>query len=508
LLAQEPERISLIIKRLKNQGWEIWALALIILSGALLRVWLEWLWRPGFLGFPDTSAYFASTITTFVDVARPPGYPLFLDLLWGVWRDFEFGIVVQHLLGILTAILAYLLARALGAPRWASLIPAAVVSLGGAQILLEHAYLSEAPFTFFLVAAYTAVAFGADMHGPRDRRRYALLALGGLLLGVAALMRTYGVLLLVPLMPFVMLADRRPRPAVTAGAALVAPCLLVVLAVMGWHQAVTGHFALVETQFLNYYGRVATFADCDKFTPPKGSEVLCPTIPVNERQGQRYWDFHPESPVNRHFETGFGAHPTAEFRKAVRGFALAAVLNQPGDYVEKIMRETWRIFNPGFPLNPNPAVGNSEAGSGPVQMRETLVLKEWSDRALVTIAGTDSSLYGSYRSLDSFYAYESVARVSDLRIAILLFFALLAPLLSPAGAVRRGALMLVGSILLLVFFPILVNMYNYRYLVPVLPLIAVAAALGITSVGRRGRSAPAVSRGAPACAGSSRGSPL
>lgn len=459
-------------------------MAAILASGLLLRLWIEYLWRPGFLGFPDTNAYFAALNQRFVDVARPPGYPLFLELLWRPFGDLELIVLVQHLLGLCTALSAYVLARLLGAPRWASLFPAAVVAFGGAQILLEHAYLSEAPFAFLLVAAFTALAAGAGASGPRGRRRLAWIALGGLLLGLATLMRTYAALTLLPVLAFVLLADRRPRRALTAAASLLLPPVVVVLAMMGWHAQAGGSFALVETQFYNYYGRVATFADCTKFTPPAPAEKLCVTTPVSQRAGQRYWDFDLESPLLKNFDASWGVHPDRKLKRAVRGFALAAVLNQPGDYLRTIARDTWRIFNPGFPLNPNRAVGNSGAGPGPGELRAELLDRTWSDMALGTIVGSRSDQYGSYRSLNAFFAYESVARISDVRIALLFLLALLAPLLTN-GAQRRGALMLVGAALLLIMLPIFVNMYNYRYVVPVLPLVAVAAALGLAATAER-----------------------
>jgi 4-amino-4-deoxy-L-arabinose transferase-like glycosyltransferase len=466
--------------RARKIGWELWALAAIVLGGLLLRVWLETLWRPGFMGFPDTNAYLAAIEHRFSDFARPPGYPLLLEPLWNAFHDLELIIVLQHMLGLATVVLAWLLARMLGAPSWASLLPAAVVAFGGAQILLEHAFLSEGPFAFLLVAAFTAVAAGAGERAPQNRWRYAWFALAGLTFAVATLMRTYTVLVLLPALVFIVLADRRPRHALAASCALLLPCVVVLLAVMSWHNHATGRFALVETQFYNYYGRVATFVDCDEFTPAKNARALCPRQPVSERRGQRYWDFNPESPLVMNYEAVFGAPPRPGVAGAVKGFVRQAVINQPGDYLRTVARDSWRIFNPGFPLNPNPEIGNSMAGPGPDQMRSELTDYSWSNIALMTIVDSDMRLYGSYRPVDGFFAYESVARLSDVRIALLLLLALLAPLLT-AGVVRRGALMIFSSALLLIMFPILVNMYNYRYIVPILPLIAVAAALGLAA---------------------------
>ncbi|MFT4050509.1 MAG: hypothetical protein QM648_11830 [Solirubrobacterales bacterium] len=470
---------------LKRQPWEVWALTAIVVVGALLRLWIELLWRPGFLGFPDSSAYFASVQHPFADLARPPGYPLAVKLLWQSVPRIEAVILIQHLLGLASIVLAYLLARMLAAPRWAALIPAAAVSLGGAQVMLEHSFLSIGPFTFLLLLGMVATCAAARLPDERVRARFGLFVLAGSSLGLAVIMRTYAVLVIVPLLAHVVASEPRLRPSLVGAAALTLPVIAIALAVIVASPSETGRSGIAPNAFYNYYGRVATFADCTKFTPPAGTALLCPSQAPAARKGQRYWDFDAQSPLVENFGDSFSSPALPSERRAVKRFARAAAFHQPGAYLSAVARDAWRMFDPSFPLNPNPAVGNSEAGPGPDQMRTELVDPVWSDRSLMLMVGSSASQYGSYRSLDGFNAYESVARFSGVRLAIPLILCLLAPWLVAAGAHRRGALMLLTSVLILLIFPLLVNMYNYRYVVPVLPLIWTGAALAIAGLAAR-----------------------
>ena len=75
------------------------------------------------------------------------------------------------------------------------------------------------------------------------------------------------------------------------------------------------------------YGRVAPFADCTKFTPPRGTEVLCETTPRSERPiADAYIFSYWHSPAVRTFGSPFDATPEAsakvgEFARAVDGRA-------------------------------------------------------------------------------------------------------------------------------------------------------------------------------------------
>ena len=133
-----------------------------------------------------------------------PGYPLFLlpfvaantrsgQLAFGkVHRDV---VQAQAILGTLTVLLVYLLAR-LWAPQSWAFWPAVLTSLCPHTIALEYFILSETPFIFLLALALLIFSVGW-----RNGWKFCTL-IAGLLFGIAVLFRPIGLLL----GPFVGLA--------------------------------------------------------------------------------------------------------------------------------------------------------------------------------------------------------------------------------------------------------------------------------------------------------------
>src|SRR3954453_108954 len=137
----------------------LWGLVAILALGFLLRLALVLGWQPALFGWPDAASYIdVANGQLFGNELRPAGYPLFLRALHGVAPSLLLVVVVQHLLGLATALLLYLAVVGAGAPRLFGLIPAAGVALGGAGIFLEPAPISESLFIFLVaVALYAGV---------------------------------------------------------------------------------------------------------------------------------------------------------------------------------------------------------------------------------------------------------------------------------------------------------------------------------------------------------------
>jgi 4-amino-4-deoxy-L-arabinose transferase-like glycosyltransferase len=116
---------------------------------------------------------------------RPPLYPAMVAALWSISdsRSLQLVRAVQAGLGLLTAWLAYLVARRLYNPRVA-LLTAAVVAFYPALVLANALLLTETLFTFLITGFVLAVVMLLD----RPTAGVALAA--GLLLGLAALTRS------------------------------------------------------------------------------------------------------------------------------------------------------------------------------------------------------------------------------------------------------------------------------------------------------------------------------
>src|SRR4051812_25781089 len=114
------------------------ALIAVLVAGALVRVAFMFAWRPAVMGWPDAKSYIdVAHGELFGNVLRPAGYPLFLRGLEALVPDIRFVVVVNHLLGLATALVLYAaVVRATGS-RALGLLPAAIVALCGDAIFLE-----------------------------------------------------------------------------------------------------------------------------------------------------------------------------------------------------------------------------------------------------------------------------------------------------------------------------------------------------------------------------------
>jgi 4-amino-4-deoxy-L-arabinose transferase-like glycosyltransferase len=150
----------------------------------------------------------------------PPGYPYLLAGLYVVRGDHSWnaGRLLGALLGTVTVLLIYLLAREVAGPRTA-LLAAAIATCFPPLIMLNASLVSEALFVPLELGSVLAViAYRRDP----TRLRWAVLC--GALCGLAALTRSVGVLLLVP--AAIGMWGARPAPR----ARLIGPVIAAVLA--------------------------------------------------------------------------------------------------------------------------------------------------------------------------------------------------------------------------------------------------------------------------------------
>jgi 4-amino-4-deoxy-L-arabinose transferase-like glycosyltransferase len=176
---------------------------IVVAVAALLRGAL--LFRAPVLATGDSEGYlapgYALAMGTGFDVSskRTPAYPgLIAFAIAAGGEDLRSLVFVQHLLGIGTAALTFLLGRLTFGPgrsgRIVGLAAGLLVALNGALMLAEHSLLTEALFVPLVTATMLALV-GAVRSG-----RLWLYALTGLLLGAATLTRPVAQVL-VPLIP-------------------------------------------------------------------------------------------------------------------------------------------------------------------------------------------------------------------------------------------------------------------------------------------------------------------
>lgn len=481
----------------------------VLVAGAGLRLALLLSYTPANLAYPDVWGYVkAADGPLFMDDwIRPAGYPAVLVALHAISDSLTFTIVVQHVIGLLTAALAYFTVLRLGAPRLVALVPAVVLAIGLDHLYFEHTLLSETVFTLTLFAALYAIARGLEpgAGGPRP----AWLAAAGVLLGLAVTVRTAALFVLPVFLLAALLAPPQPwRRRLGAATAVAAGAAVVCVAYAAVQSSQNGFFGLAEGGGWATYARVAPFADCRTFTPPAGTAGLCESSDTRTRPGPDFYAWDPASPARRRFG-GPPAH-AAE----VGAFGRAVLAAQPKAYASAVLTDLWRY------VDADAGHDRKEDGGGP---EGVAIVPDPGRYAGATRTNREAvqAYYGPVRTevggaARTLTDAQSVLRVHGVMVLAALLLALVA--LPPADRRRRIALLLLGGTAVV---PVVVatatTLYNWRYLVPFDPLLMAAAALGLATLyervaGRRdeapfeaeravsptGRSAAVAADGSPA----------
>ncbi len=446
------------------------------------------------LNLTDSEGYvFQLHVGVFNFPVHPAGYAIFLSGVLELSSRLELAILLQHLLGIATGVLLYATVRRFGGPVWVGVAAAAAVLLSLDQMFLEHSILSETLFTFVLSLSLYACARAynaADVHGPRGwlEPRHQWLIVAGALLGLAACIRGIG----VPLGPVVVIwtffAFRGPlRLRLGNSAAFGWAVAMILFAHASLNYAASDQFALSETGGWSLYSRVAPFADCDKFTPPKGTAGLCETLEPEDRPGPDFYGWAATSPA---VET-FGDHGNGD--AALGSFARSALLAQPLEYVEAVAYDTLRFFVPGTPMVPDWFEERPSSGPGYDLIDVDTRAPEFEQQVLTSIRTRyNTGDHSVAESISTLGGVQAVVRVHPL---LLLFATLLSAigLFVARGATRAGISLLFGTGFAMLLFSVATTIYAARYAIPAQGLLVGAGALSawqIVSRVRGGRRSP------------------
>src|SRR5919198_1854571 len=117
-----------------------YALLGLLLAGVALRLIAILSWWPA-TALDDSYERFADS-NPFANPLHPAGYPLILGALGAMTRELALTIFVQHLSGIVSALLLWGATRRLTGSAWAGLLPAAIVLLDPDLIFLEHSIMA------------------------------------------------------------------------------------------------------------------------------------------------------------------------------------------------------------------------------------------------------------------------------------------------------------------------------------------------------------------------------
>jgi hypothetical protein len=323
----------------RRHRWFFGVLAL----GAVLRGLAMLGYRPA-IWFPDSFTYIVTAVRPSPDLVRPAGYAMFLRSL-EPFHSFAVVALVQHVLGLAMGVLVYTAARRLRAPGWAATLAAVPVLLDAYQIQLEHLLVSDTLFAFLVLAA---VRLGlARRVGPGTACAI------GLLVAAATLTRTVGLPLIVALGAWLLVrtGGSARRRAGIAGVAMAA-ALLPIIAYGGWFHATHQRIGIVGANGVFLYARTMSFADCSIMKPPPDLAVLCDPRPAEQRPPSQEYVWARDSPLVMLPDITF-----SEANDDLAGrFALLAIRHQPGDYLASALSELARTFTPHRPVYPDPEI--------------------------------------------------------------------------------------------------------------------------------------------------------
>ena len=309
---------------------------LLVLAAALRGVVLA-AYHPALI-FPDSVRYlqYASNFAHgrwSADALRQSGYSIwiipvtFAHQLWIIP-------LVQHLAGLATAGLVYAVLVRAGTRVWLAAVATIPVLFDPLQLVLEQYVLTDTWTMFVIVAALAILVWRSDQPGWRA-------AAGcGLLLGIAVTLRDEELIMIVPAALYLLVTVRPWRRMLIRLAALAGCFAVPVAAYLGWFDASHGqpNFTTFSGAFL--YGRVADFASCTGLNLPAYEKPLCPTQPLAQRNADFYtWD--PHSP-----QWTF-TPPAGMTRDAVvRDFSLRILAHQPLAYADAVTRDFGYGFSP------------------------------------------------------------------------------------------------------------------------------------------------------------------
>jgi hypothetical protein len=426
--------------------------------------------------FNDAFSYVRAAVTLTPNTTRPSGYPLYLWLLSPA-HSYLLVTASQHLMGLLVAVMIYMLARhRFAAPAWVAVLATLPVLYDGFEIQLEHLIMADTLFLFLTMAAVTIALWS-----PRPSWRACLAA--GLLLGVSSAVRPTGLPLLAAFIVYLLIRLRPSWQRVVAGLAACGVAFAVpVLGYEAWYKSAHGDFAMTDSTGVFLYSRVMTFADCSRMSLPTDLLPLCTSVPPAERPIAQAYIWTTASPLDRYAEPMFS--PTVN--KLAERFAVAAIKAQPLDYARAVWNDTARSFEWNRSVFPN---------------GQTYDAYLFSSQPLAVPAGP----YKGYPSVEAYYARGNPATVVVSPFAVVIrdyqryvwlpgtAYGLIL-LVGLFGIVRRwrragsAALLPWLCSLVLVVAPAATAEFDYRYVTTAVPFACLAAAMafGTASLARRG----------------------
>jgi hypothetical protein len=471
-------------------------LTVLIVVGVVMRVVTMVAFQPALLLHADAYGYLRVADDLEPSPPRPSLYPLLLRLVYP-FHSLLPVVVLQHIAGLAMAIGIYALLKRLGVGPFGSAVGSAPLFLDAYQLNIEHYVLSETLFQVLILGALFLIA------APRTPSPRAVVV-AGFLLGLSGITRVAGVVLMGPVLLYLLWKRVGLKPI----AACVGAFLIPVLSYATWFYLVWGDFALTSRGSLIFYGRVSPFADCRNESLPEYERVLCDVRPPSERPGTEFYVWrilHPLSPL-RDFEPP----PGMELDEVLSDFSRRIVIAQPLDYARVVGGDLLHYIAPGrwegerdsqqeqWEFADTPDFGPDDAATLnalkatgdnlPKVIRDYRGSPEptglWGDEP-----PPEFEIVGPFaRFLDG---YQDIVYTHGPLVGLAALLGCVGVVLRPTSGRRRSvrpeAFLFTATGLALLFVPAATAVFDYRYLLPAMPLLSIAGVLGAHTIEQRRR---------------------
>jgi len=241
---------------------------------------------------------------------------------------------------------------------------------------------------------------------------------------------------------------------------------------LGWFDASHGQWSFTTFSGAFLYGRVADFASCSGLNLPSYERPLCPTQPPALRNADYYtWD--PSSP-----QWTF-TPPAGMSRDAVvENFSLRILRHQPLGYAEAVGRD----FIYGF--SPVRGAGPEKYSPAYLQFHTYILPDPQADASIGALGYQAPAVRPALAAFLTDYGRWFYVPGPVFAAGLLLGLAglVVGKRRGPAGACRGAGLLFTASAVLVLVPPAAFATFDWRYQLPQLTLIPVAALLGLNTI--------------------------
>jgi Dolichyl-phosphate-mannose-protein mannosyltransferase len=471
-----------LLEQARRQLRRHWLFAVLLAVAAVLRAVVYVAYHPALI-FPDSVRYlqyahsFASGRWS-VDELRQSGYSVLIIPVVLV-HDLWIIPLVQHLVGLATAVLVYAVLVHFGIRAWIAALATIPVLFDPLQLIGEQFVLTDVWTVFLIVAALVILVWNTpNQRGEAGRTGGGLTwrraAWCGLLLGLAVTFRDEELIMIIPAAVFVAVAVRPGKRLAQRMAALIGCFLIPVAAYLGWFEASHGELGFTTFSGAFLYGRVADFASCQGLSLPSYEKPLCPTQPPALRSAD-FYTWAPQSP-----QWTFRPPPGMSRDAVVRDFSLRILRHQPLAYAEAV---GWDFV---YGFSPVRGAGPEHYPRPYLQFHRYILPDPQADTSLAALGfkapavrpGPAAFLTGYGRWFyvpGPVFAAGLVVAVTGLAVAT--------RRRGTPKAARDACLLFTLSAVLVLIPPAVFATFDWRYQLPQLSLIPIAAVLGAAILG-------------------------